>query len=77
MKTPKNDNSEIVTALRFDVELTLTGPIPAVVNKKAAALLRVIADRLENGEFEEGLDFVDVHDGNGNQSVKYSPATLS
>ncbi len=60
-----NDNHDVVTALRFDVELSLTGPIPALVNKKAAALLRMIADRLEDGDFEEGSEFVDVNDENG------------
>jgi len=37
------------------------------VNKKAAALLKSIADRLEKGEFEEGSEFVEVNDENGNQ----------
>lgn len=60
-----NDNHDVVTALRFDVELSLTGPIPALVNKKAAALLRMIAERLENGEFEAGSEFLDVNDENG------------
>jgi len=62
-----NDNHDVMTALKFDVELSLTAPIPALVNKKAAAVLRSIADRLEKGEFEEGTDFVEVNDESGKQ----------
>lgn len=60
-----NDNNEVVTALRLDVELSLSGPIPASVNKQAAALLRSVADRVEKGEFEEGSDFIELTDENG------------
>ena len=42
-----NDNDELVTVLKCDVELNFTGPIPALVNKRAATVLRVLADRLE------------------------------
>ncbi len=59
-----NDNHDVVTALRFDVELSLIGPIPALVNRKAAALLSMIAVRLGRWRFE-GSEFADVNDENG------------
>lgn len=60
-----NDNDELVTVLKCDVELNLTGPIPALVNKRAAAVLRSLADRLEKDGFEDG--FHPVKDESGEE----------
>ncbi|MBB3389161.1 hypothetical protein FHT82_001884 [Rhizobium sp. BK275] len=60
-----NDNDEMVTVLKCDVELNFTGPIPALVNKRAAAVLRSLAERLEKDEFEDG--FHPVKDENGEE----------
>ncbi|WP_155951289.1 hypothetical protein [Rhizobium mesoamericanum] len=69
-----NDNDEAVTVLKFDVELNLSGPIPALVNKQAAALLRSLADRLEKDDFEDGFEKINDKDGNeiGEVYVDYS-----
>ncbi|MBY3415029.1 hypothetical protein V7794_11590 [Rhizobium laguerreae] len=60
-----NDNEEAVTVLKLDNELNLTGPMQALVNKQAAALLRSVADRLEKDDFQDG--FEEINDENGNQ----------
>ncbi|MGO8105209.1 hypothetical protein AB9F46_32990 [Rhizobium leguminosarum] len=60
-----NDNEEAVTVLKLDIELNLTGPMQALVNKQAAALLRSVADRLEKDDFQDG--FEEINDENGNQ----------
>jgi hypothetical protein len=58
-----NDNEEGVTVLKLDIELNLTGPVMALVNKQAASILRSIADRLEKEEIEDG--FEDIKDDTG------------
>ncbi|RXT16917.1 hypothetical protein B5P46_29710 [Rhizobium leguminosarum] len=60
-----NDNEEAVTVLKLDIELNLTGPMQALVNKQAAALLRSVADRLEKDDLQDG--FEEINDENGNQ----------
>ncbi len=40
--------------LQCDVELTLSGPSVAVLNKWAADTLRAVADRIEQGGFKDG-----------------------
>ncbi|NQV59556.1 MAG: hypothetical protein HQ502_07805 [Alphaproteobacteria bacterium] len=47
-----NDNE--VPHLKCDVELAITGPNDATLNKRAADTLRGLADRIENDEFEDG-----------------------
>ncbi len=72
-----NDNDEFVTHLKCDVELNITGPVLALVNKRVAAVLRSLADRLEKDEFEDG--FHPVNDENGDKVgelyVDYSEGT--
>jgi len=64
--------------LRCDVELSLSGPNDATMNKWAADALRDVANRLERGELEDG--FVDVKDGVGRKIgtvyVDYSEGTF-
>jgi len=45
------------------VELAITGPNVATLNKWAADVLRWLADRIEKGEFEDG--FHDLRDNVG------------
>lgn len=49
--------------LQCDIELELTGPNSATVDKWAADALRRMADRLEAGQYEDG--FADVKDNVG------------
>ncbi len=49
------DDDGLITHLKCDVELNLTGVDVAAVNRLAAAELRKLADRLENDEFEDGF----------------------
>lgn len=56
-------SDELTPHLKCDVELELSGPDVATVNKWAAHALRSLADRVERGEFEDG--FADVPDGVG------------
>lgn len=69
-----NDNEEAVTVLKFDVELNVTGPITAIVNKQAAAVLRSLADRLEKDDFEDGFEKIQDERGEeiGEVYVDYS-----
>ena len=69
-----NDNEEGVTVLKFDVELSVTGPIPALVNKQVAAVLRSLADRLDKDDFEDGFEKIRDEHGEeiGEVYVDYS-----
>ncbi|MCS3741976.1 hypothetical protein [Rhizobium sp. BK661] len=69
-----NDNEEAVTILKFDVELSVSGPITAVVNKRTAAVLRSLADRLEKDDFEDGFEKITDASGEeiGEVYVDYS-----
>jgi hypothetical protein len=49
-----NDNEDLVTYLKCDVELNLGGPLIELVNKRAADALRTLADRLEKDDSMTG-----------------------
>ncbi len=48
------DDDDVIPHLKCDVELDLTGPNSATLNKWAADALRKLADRIERDEFETG-----------------------
>lgn len=47
-------DDELIPQLQCDIELILTGPNVATLNKWAADALRKLADRIEKEEFEDG-----------------------
>lgn len=49
------DGQELTPRLKCDVELELSGPTGETLNKWAADALRILADRLERNEFEDGF----------------------
>jgi hypothetical protein len=49
------DDDDLLTHLKCDVELNVTGDSIEAVNKIAARELRKLADRIENNEFEDGF----------------------
>jgi len=50
----KDGDDDVTPQLHCDVELKLSGPNDATLNKWAADALRRLADRIEKGEFEDG-----------------------
>ena len=44
------DEDDVIPQLQCDIELKLTGPTTATLNKWAADVLRKLADRLEDDE---------------------------
>lgn len=48
------DDDNLILHLTCDIELEFTGPNDATINKWAADTLRILADRIEKDEFEEG-----------------------
>ncbi len=48
------DEEEVTILLACDIELGFTGPTISTVNQWAAGVLRKLADRVENGEFNNG-----------------------
>ena len=57
------DDDAMTPHLKCDVELELSGPNGETINKWAADALRIVADRLERGEYKDG--FTDVTDSVG------------
>lgn len=49
------DDDGLLTHLKSDVELNVTGADIDSVNKIAARELRKLADRIENNEFDDGF----------------------
>lgn len=49
-----HENDGTTPNLKCDVELDITGPNSATINKWAADALRRIADRIEKDEFDSG-----------------------
>ena len=47
-------DDELIPQLQCDLELMLTGPSTATLNKWTADVLRKLADRIENDEFDSG-----------------------
>jgi hypothetical protein len=48
------DDDDIIPHLQCDIELDLSGPSHATVNKWTADVLRKLADRIERDELETG-----------------------
>lgn len=63
MHDHKPTDEVLMPRLKCDVELELTGPNVASIEKWAADALRALADRLERGEFQDG--FTDAPDRTG------------
>ena len=48
------DDDNVTPHLKCDIKLNLSGPSHATVNKWTADVLRKLADRIEEDEFETG-----------------------
>jgi hypothetical protein len=48
------DDDDVIPHLQCDVEMELSGPNDATLNKWAADALRRLADSIENDELEDG-----------------------
>jgi hypothetical protein len=48
------DGEVLTPHLKCDIELEFTGPTVGTINKWAARALRMLADRIEKGGFEDG-----------------------
>jgi hypothetical protein len=49
------DETDFSQYLNCEVELKLSGPTGKVLDRSCANALRALADRLEKGDFEDGL----------------------
>lgn len=50
-----DDDDDVIPHLQCDIELNLSGPNFATINKWVADALRKSADRIENDELETGV----------------------
>ncbi|HEV2557213.1 MAG TPA: hypothetical protein VGU45_01170 [Microvirga sp.] len=57
------DDDEATQRLQCDMELQFTGPDDATVNKRAADMLRKLADRIEKDEYGTGWHDIKGDDG--------------
>lgn len=58
-----NDDEFLTTYLKCDVELDLSAPNIQTINNLAASTLRMLAERIERNEFEDG--FTEAKDNTG------------
>ena len=49
-----DDEEEVTPHLQCEIKLEFSGPTGATLNKWAASVLRKLAERIENDQFESG-----------------------
>jgi hypothetical protein len=47
-------DDELIPYLKCDIELNVSAPVETMINKRTADILRQLADRIENDDYEEG-----------------------